>query len=137
MQLNRNRHSNYRLRYHLIIVTQYGNPAIDRKINERLKEITKRVFEEKWKCRVVNVKTGRNHIHVIFEGTPKTQLTKLINNFKTVSSRLIRKEFKEHLSQFYWKNHFWSPSYCLLSLGNISIETIKEYLKSQIVNNFH
>jgi putative transposase len=58
-------------------------------------------------------------------------LSKLINNFKTVSSRLIRKEFKKHIQKYYWKNFFWSPSYCILSVGGAPIEIIKQYIQNQ------
>jgi REP element-mobilizing transposase RayT len=38
-----------------------------------------------------------DHCHILFEAKPQIQLSKLINNFKTVSSRLIRKRFKSHI----------------------------------------
>ncbi|WP_414699024.1 transposase [Oligoflexus sp.] len=37
---------------------------------------------------------------------PKAQPSKLINNLKTVSSRLIRKEFSEHIQKYYGKPIF-------------------------------
>ncbi len=131
MQLEKNRHAVYKLQYHLIIVTKYRHPVITKEINERLKEIAKRVFEESWHCKILEIETEKDHIHIAFESNPQTQLSKLINNFKTVSSRLIRKEFENYLRQYYWKDYFWSPSYCLLSVGGAPIEIIKEYIRSQ------
>ncbi|NEW59745.1 hypothetical protein GSY74_00475 [Sulfurovum sp. bin170] len=49
---------------------------------------------------------SQNYLHIAFESSPQIQLSKLINNFKTVSSRYIRKEFKEYLKPFYWKPFF-------------------------------
>jgi len=131
MKFNKNRHAVYKLQYHLIIVTKYRHPVINKDINNRLKEIAKRVFEEKWNCPILEIETEKDHIHIAFEANPQTQLSKLVNNFKTVSSRLIRKEFKEHIKKYYWKNFFWSPSYCILSVGGAPIEIIKEYIKNQ------
>ena len=131
MKFNKNRHAVYKLQYHLIIVTKYRHPVINKDINNRLKEIAKRVLEEKWNCTILEIETEKDHIHIAFEANPQTQLSKLVNNFKTVSSRLIRKEFKEHIEKYYWKNFFWSPSYCILSVGGAPIEIIKEYIKNQ------
>ena len=131
MELNSNRHAVYKLQYHLIIVTKYRKPVITKEINKRLKEIAKRIFEDSWNCKILEIETEKDHIHIAFEANPQTQLSKLINNFKTVSSRLVRKEFKEHIQKFYWKNFFWSPSYCILSVGGAPIEIIKQYIQSQ------
>lgn len=43
----------------------------------------------------------------------------------------IRKEFKEEINKHYWKPYFWSPSYCLISVGGASIEIIREYIRNQ------
>ena len=50
---NRNRHSVYCLRYHLVVVTKYRHPVIDGRIRERLLEITGETFR-KWKCNVIS-----------------------------------------------------------------------------------
>ena len=39
-----------------------------------------------------------------FELSPKVTSSIFINNLKTVTSRLIRKEFPEQLQKFYWKD---------------------------------
>jgi len=131
MQFNKNRHAVYKLQYHLIIVTKYRHPVINKEINKQLKEIAYNIFENKWNCKILEIETEKDHIHIAFEANPQTQLSKLINNFKTVSSRLIRKEFKEHIQKYYWKNFFWSPSYCILSVGGAPIEIIKQYIQNQ------
>ena len=70
-------------------------------------------------------------MHILFEAPPQVQLSKLINNLKTVTSRRLRKEFKEHVSKYYWKPYFWSNSYLILSTGGAPIEIIKKYIENQ------
>ena len=55
-------------------------------------------------------------------------LSKFINTYKSASSRLIKKEFPE-IREKLWKEHFWSRSYCLLTIGGVSIDTIKKYIQ--------
>ncbi|MGC8790524.1 MAG: IS200/IS605 family transposase [Desulfurella sp.] len=131
MNLSSNRHAVFKLTYHLVVVTKYRHKVINGKINERLKTITKDIFENKWHCKLIAVETETDHIHIAFEGYPHLQLSKLVNNFKTVSSRLIRKEFSDYLKQFYWKPFFWSPSYCILSTGGAPIDIIRQYIENQ------
>jgi putative transposase len=131
MQYSKNRHSIYKLQYHLVVVTKYRHKCINKDINNRLKEIAYDIFENRWKLKILEIESEKDHLHIAFESNPQTQLSKLVNNFKTVSSRLIRKEFKSHIDKYYWKPFFWSPSYCLISIGGASIEVIKSYIESQ------
>jgi len=131
MDYKTNRHAVYRLQYHLVVVTKYRHEVINKDINIRLKEIAYNIFEDSWQCEIIEIESEADHLHIAFEAYPQIQLSKLINNFKTVSSRYIRKEFAEYLKPFYWKPFFWSPSYCLLSVGGATIDTIKEYIRNQ------
>jgi putative transposase len=53
------------------------------------------------------------------------------NNLKTVSSRLIRKEFPDHCAKFYRKAVFWKIGYFVSSTGGANLETVKRYIQHQ------
>lgn len=96
-----NRHSCYMLEYHLVFVTKYRHPVITGTLKDRLLELTHHIFDNHWNCRVTAVNTDGDHIHIMFEAPPQVQLSKLINNYKTVTSRMLRKEFSRELSHYY------------------------------------
>ena len=48
-----------------------------------------------------------------------------------MSSRLIKKYFEKYLKDYYWESAFWSRSYCIISTGGATIETIEKYIQSQ------
>ena len=133
MELNSNRHSVYRLQFNLVVVTKYRLKVINEQINARLKELAHRVFEECWGLKILEMGIESDHIHILFESNPQTDLSKLVNNFKTVSSRMLRKEFSNYLNKFYQKPYLWSSSYCILSVGGASIDVIKHYIENQEV----
>ena len=54
-----------------------------------------------------------------------------MNNLKTASSPLTRKEFAEHLGKFYWKPVLWTRAYCILSAGVSPREKIQQYTQNQ------
>ena len=131
---SKNRHSCFLLKYHLVVVTKYRHKVLTEEISNRLYDITKRLFEEDWDCKIISIKTGEmNHIHILFETTPSVQLSKRVNNYKTVSSRLIRKEFSEYLNKFYWKPFLWSRSYFIGCVSDVNEEIIQNYISKQDV----
>jgi putative transposase len=100
---------------------------------ERLEEIFDLTLK-KWDCELIEFGGESNHIHVLLEAIPSIELSKLVNNLKTVSSRLMRKEYSDHLRQFYWseKPMFWGGSYALITVGTQApLEKLIEYVQNQ------
>ena len=131
-----NRHAVYLLQYHLVVVTKYRHKVINNYLKDRLIEISYSIIESDWKSKIISINTDEDHIHILFETSPQTQLSKLINNYKTVTSRLIRKEFSKQLEQYYWKPYFWSDTYFISSVSDTSEAMIKRYIEKQGNRNF-
>lgn len=70
-------------------------------------------------------------MHLLISYPPHVQLSKLIANLKTVSSRLIRKEFVTEVERFYRKPVFWTGSYFVASCGGVTIEQLRKYVEKQ------
>jgi putative transposase len=118
------------MKYHLVLVTKYRNACFNNEILNRLEEICRKQCE-KWEVELLEFGGESDHIHLLLSLNPTVQPSKLINSLKTVSSRLIRKEFSEHLSSYYWKPVLWSRAYCLLTAGGAPIEILREYIENQ------
>lgn len=54
-----------------------------------------------------------------------TEISKFLNDYKSASSRLIKKEYPSIRKQL-WKEYFWSRSYCLLTTSSAPIEVVKK-----------
>ena len=126
-----NRHAVYLLQYHLVVVTKYRHKVINNELKDRLIEISYSIIENDWESKIISINTDEDHVHILFETSPQTQLSKLINNYKTVTSRLIRKEFSKQLEQYYWKTYFWSDTYFISSVSDTSEAMIKTYIDKQ------
>ena len=127
----KNRHSVYFLQYHLVVVTKYRHPVITGDLKDRLIEISHSVIDSDWKCSILEINSDMDHIHILFEAPPQVQPSKLINNYKTVPSRLIRKEFREFLSPYYRKPYFWSDTYFICTVSDRTEEMIRHYIQNQ------
>lgn len=75
--------------------------------------------------------TDIDHIHILFSVPPTVQLSKLVDNYKNVSSMLLRKHHAVFLSNYYWKAIFWSDSYFIGAVSDVTDEPVKIYIESQ------
>ena len=129
MDLDTNAHSVFSLHYHLILVVKYRRQVFTDEISNRAKEIFEYIAPT-YKVELVEWNHDKDHVHVLFKGQPKTELSKFINAYKSASSRLLKKEFPT-MRQTLWKEMFWSRSFCLLSSGGTPIEVIRQYVENQ------
>jgi putative transposase len=120
----------YRLSIHLVLVTKYRYKVISPPVLNRLKEIFAATCQ-KWECELTEFNGESDHVHMLIDINPKVQISAFANNLKTVSSRLIRKEFPEHCAKFYRKPVFWKIGYCVVSTGGASLDVVKQYIQNQ------
>lgn len=92
MNLDSNVHSVFLLHYHLVLVVKYRRQVFDDNISNRAKEIFEyialnyNITLEEWNH-------DKDHVHILFKTHPNTEISKFINAYKSVSSRLLKKEF--------------------------------------------
>lgn len=121
----------YRLNAHIVFVTKYRKPVITAEILQRLEEIFNETLY-KWESQLIEFNGEVNHVHMLIDYPPQVQLSKLIANLKTVSSRLIRKDNSSHIQQFHNSEAFWTASYFVASCGGVTIEELKKYVEHQV-----
>lgn len=124
VKLDKNNHSVFLLYFHLVLVVKYRRNVIDENISIFLKEIFEKV-QNKYGIKMEEWNHDKNHIHVLFCGSPNTEISKFINLYKSVSSRLIKLNFIKIKKQL-WKEFFWSRGFCLITSGGAPIEIIKK-----------
>jgi putative transposase len=121
----------YRLTAQVVFVIKYRRKAINNEILARLKEILASTLT-KWDSALLDFNGESDHVHLIIDYKPDIALSKLIANLKTVSSRLIRKEFPDLAAKyFYNKPYFWTGGYFVASCGGVTVEQLKKYVENQ------
>lgn len=129
MLLDTNQHSVFSLNYHLVLVVKYRRKVLNDNISNRAKEIFDYI-STKYNITLLEWNHDKDHIHILFKAHPNSELSKFINAYKSVSSRLLKKEFPE-TRQYLWKDKFWSQSFCLISVGGAPLSILKRYIESQ------
>ncbi len=129
--LNSSRGCVYKLSVHIVFVTKYRRKVITKEILKDLEKIFSRLCIAR-KCRLVSFNAEEDHCPLLVDMYPDVAPSKLVNTLKTVSSRLIRRDYGEHLRKFYYqKPVFWTGAYCIISTGGAPLEIIKKYIESQ------
>lgn len=123
-------HCVYKLKYHLVLVTKYRRKCFTAPMLDRLEEICRDLCA-KWEVDIEEFGGEADHVHLMLDMHPNIMPSKFINNLKTVSSRLIRKEFSQHLKEYYWKPVLWTRAYCLITAGGAPLEVLKKYIQNQ------
>ena len=130
IQYDKGFRSVYTLTAHIVFVTKYRKKVINKSIYERLRTIFSETCS-KWETTLLEFNGEADHIHLLVRYHPQIELSKFIANLKTVSSRLIRKEFGDYLNRVYRKPVFWTGSYFVASCGGVTVEQLKKYVEQQ------
>lgn len=126
-------HSVCSLQTHMVFVTKYRHPVITAAVESRLLTLLKKLCETQ-RCELLECKADlgtQDHIHLLIERHPTVAEAKLAEILKTITSREIRKEFKDWLKPYYWKPVFWKRGYCAVSSGGASLAVLKQYIENQ------
>ncbi len=124
---NKGNHSVYCLQFHYIACIKYRKKILTDKISKRLKEINKSVADS-FEIEIIEQETDKDHIHILFSSKPQIEISNFVNSLKSVSARLLFREFPE-IKKGLWKNHLWSPSYFIATTRQLDI--LKKYIESQ------
>ena len=128
-ELSSSNNAVYHIALHLVLVTKYRRKVLTPEVLTRCIELVG-ITCERWGSVAIECNGEADHVHVLIEIPPRVRLSDLVNNMKTVTSRLLRKEF-ESVRRAYRKPVLWSPSYCVVSAGGAPLEVLHTYIASQ------
>jgi putative transposase len=128
-KLDKGCHSVYSIQFHLVMCVKYRRRVLTGELDERLKELVYEVAKS-FKLEIIEQETDMDHIHILFSSRPAVAVSRFINSLKSVSSRILRKEFPVVMKKNLWGGAFWSPSYFLASTGQVTLEAIRHYVET-------
>lgn len=121
-------HSAYTLHYHLVLVVKYRRNVFTPEMKQYLRDCIEG-FADDYGVEIKNLEADDDHVHILFKAKPTTDLSKFINVLKGSSARRIRNEFHDEIKDKLWGDSFWTDSYFLASTGQVSLDTLKQYVE--------
>ena len=125
-------HSKYLLQYHLIFVCKYRRKLLSSpNIASGIKRLSIE-YCQKHNVVIHYMETDKDHIHYMIETTPNINLSNMVKTMKSYITYHIWEKYSAYLSKCFWKERtFFSDGYFISSIGNVSQETLKNYIENQ------
>jgi len=103
----------HRLMYRLVWIPKYRKRVLKGKVAERLKELLQECAD---KIEELNIQV--DHVHILVRMRPEISVSRMVQLFKGMSSKVIRKEFPK-LKEFLWGKSFWADGYFAETSGQV------------------
>ncbi len=120
-------HTIFHHRYHIVWVPKYRYKVLQGKIRERVREIVCQVCSELG-VKIISGVLSQDHVHMFVEIPPHIAVSHVMQRVKGRTSRKIQQEFPV-LRKRYWGRRFWARGYFCTTSGNITDDTILQYLE--------
>jgi len=115
---------------HLVFVTKYRRSVFTDAMLERLNAVFAETMEQ-MEGTLLEFGGEDDHVHLLVSCHPKTAVSNLVVKLKGKSSYILRNEFWSEIKNKLWGDHFWSPSYCVVSCGGASLDVVRAYIEDQ------
>lgn len=122
-------HTKYRVMYHLVWIPKYRKRVLRGAIKSRLEELFQQCSDMNgWKIEELNIQP--DHVHMLIQLKPSLSISDSVQRLKGGSSKIIRQEYPE-LEEFLWGPSFWADGYFVESVGKITEDAIRSYIRNQ------
>lgn len=120
----------YKNTVHLVFLPKYRRNVFDQKLLGVLREVFTETCEQ-MDCELVEFGGEDDHVHLIVMVHPKWAIANLVGKLKGKSAYVLRRDHWSHIKKFLWGDHFWSPSYCVVSTGGAALDMVTAYVQNQ------
>lgn len=120
----------YNLNAHIVLTPIYMRKVFTDTVYSSCEESFKHICD-KFKVKLVEFNTDLGHAHLIVNYPPNINLSNFIGQLKGYSSRILRRDFYDEVKEMLWDDHFWSPSYLIVSTGDDPLDIVREYVRKQ------
>ena len=92
----------------------------------RIREVTRQICQQLG-VRIIKGVLSQEHVHMFVEIPPRLSVSDFMRRVKGCTSRKIQQEFPE-LRKRYWGQRFWARGYFCTTSGNVTNQTIMNYI---------
>ena len=127
MEEQHTKHVTSTIAYHFVGCPKYRKQVLVGEIAQFIEAEIRRLCEENhWKIGALSVQ--EDHVHLFLCALPVTAPSLIANTLKGITARQVFKRFpavKQHL----WGGLFWSRSYDVGTVGEMTEATVKKYIE--------
>lgn len=121
-------HTIYECTYHVVWIPKYRYRVMTGDVRYYVRDSIRKLSTWK-KLPIAAGNVCSDHVHLVLEIPPNWSVSQVIGYLKGKSALKIFDKFP-HLQKRYWNKHFWSPGYCVSTVG-LNKEQIEKYVRWQ------
>jgi len=111
--------------FHFVWKPKYSSKFLQYNTTNKVCQGAIKLIALQYKCKIYELQVMPDHIHLFVELPPTISVSKALQLFKGISSRIMRRRFK-FLNKI---PMIWSKGKFFRSVGNVRFETIQKYIK--------
>lgn len=124
------KHCIFKNTYHLVFVTKYRRGVFDDELLKHCEAVIKETCLQ-MDCELHEFNGEADHIHMLISIPPKHAVSNVVGKLKGKSAYSLKKHYLDRIKPYLWGHHFWSGSYCCVSVGGATLEVVKQYIEQQ------
>ena len=128
-QLRRAAHTAYSLHYHFVFTTKYRKPVLVGEIGQSVRDLIREICRSE-DIEIVQGHVRPDHVHLLLSAPPHLAPSRVMQAIKGKTSHHLLQDYRRLRSTF-WGRHLWGRGYFVASSGNVTDETIAEYIRLQ------
>ena len=122
-------HTLYALHYHFVFITKYRKPVLRGDVGIQVRELIREI------CRSNDIEIMQGHIrpdhvHLLLSAPPHLAPSRIMQAIKGKTSHHLLMDHRS-LRAAFWGRHLWARGYFVCTTGNVTDETIAEYIRLQ------
>ena len=131
MKYQKSSHATYDARYHIVWITKYRNPVLTKEMQERLGFVLEHICEKIWVV-ILKLWFEEDHVHMYARLPITKPVSSVIWYMKWASSNALKREFKEEIKEWYWKNKWlWAVWYFVCWVWEMNWDIVAKYVENQ------
>jgi putative transposase len=125
-------HTIYECKFHMVWIPKYRYRVMTGEVQAYVQSQLKKLCDWK-KLEVIEQNVCPEHVHIVLWIPPNMAVSQVVGFLKGKTALRIMDKFPS-LRKRYWTKHFWSPGYCVTTIG-LDEEKIQQYVRWQQKND--
>ena len=121
-------HCRWKCHYHIVFIPKYRRKILYGKVKADVRDILTKLCEYK-KVEIIEGSVSRDHVHLCLSIPPKYSVSTIVGYLKGKSALMIFDLHPDRKDR--WNKNFWARGYYVATIGNITEDAIKKYIKEQ------
>ena len=121
-------HTAWKCQYHIVFIPKYRKKQLYGQVRADVREIIRTLCGYKG-VEIIDGAVCPDHVHLCVSIPPKMSISTFMGHLKGTSTLMI---YDRHPNlQSKWNKAFWARGYYVATIGNVTEEAIKKYVREQ------